>query len=192
MLTGETTHVHTEYSRHAREGCLHLKQASEVCRLVPQRTTAEIRQVKRRHPPPSLHTHTQSHKPWPLKEGDRWVFFFGQVSADSCPGYGEVRLCVCVSEVWRGWKWGCRETVKGQAFPGRKNRGHTQIYITAAKSQHVHAGWSWLLIPHSRRHIHIHQCFCLLLYLSVHLPACLTHQLSLSPLSLIRLLFFPD
>lgn len=128
MLTGETTHVHTEYSRHAREGCLHLKQASEVCRLVPQRTTAEIRQVKRRHPPPSLHTHTQSHKPWPLKEGDRWVFFFGQVSADSCPGYGEVRLCVCVWGL-EGVEVGVQGDGQRSSIPGKKEpRAHANIY----------------------------------------------------------------
>lgn len=96
LQTQEAIHTYTKHTRHAHKGCLHLKEpySSEVCQRARERTTAEINQVKRGFPPP--YTHTHSPESWPLKESDRWVFFFSQVPADSCPGYREVRWTVCV------------------------------------------------------------------------------------------------
>lgn len=117
---------------HGCEGCLHLKQPelSEVCQRARERTTAEINWVKRSFPPPSPHTQKRNPEPWPLKEGDRWVLFFGQVLTNSCPEHRELRwgVCVCVSEM------GVPGDSQRSNIPWKKELRRTQIYTDIPKA----------------------------------------------------------
>ena len=75
-----------------------------MCQRVQERTRAEIISEKRK-PPSSPQTHTHTHttlSPDLWKKATDGPFFFGQVPADSCPGYREVRWCLYGLELG-GW-----------------------------------------------------------------------------------------
>ena len=120
------THIHTQWMHtpdvHVRAVCILKTALRSVPASARENNSGDYRSEKKASLlPPHTHKHTHTTlSPDLWRKATDGPFFFGQVPADSCPGYREVRWCLYVLGLG-GWGGCRRETVRGQTFPGWKN-----------------------------------------------------------------------